>query len=347
VVSRYTAHSDGKMQLKELSFNYPEELLAKEPVRPSRVMWVQEEPEEISTAELIERIPIGDVLVINDTKVLKRRVFVKDLEILFIRSDDRQTWEVLFPASRYDIGDVLTLPEGIKLKILSKGRPQTVLSSEPLEERYFERIAELPLPPYIQKARKERHTKIQDNDWYQTAWAEKPGSLAAPTASLHFSQEDMAALQKRGVKVVNVTLHVSLGTFLPVMTENIDEHKMHAEYVSVPTETWATVLAAKKDGKKIWAMGTTAARALESVTAGKLIDFPGGFHGLTDLFIMPSFKWQVVDRLMTNFHQPESTLVALVAAFSDLEKVKSCYQWAIDRKFRLFSYGDLTVWLKT
>jgi S-adenosylmethionine:tRNA ribosyltransferase-isomerase len=338
------------LSIKDLHFEYPPELLAKEPVRPSRVMWVdlrgENQPEEINVSKLVERIPAGDVFVINDTKVLRRRVFIGDLEMLFIRTDDRITWDVLFPASRYKIGDEIELPFNVKVKILSKGRPQQVQASKPLEEKYFEQVAELPLPPYIQKARQERHTRVEDNIWYQTAWGDKPGSLAAPTASLHFLNHDIQKLKEKGVHVVTVTLHVSLGTFLPVLTENIEEHKMHSEYVEVPKETWEVIQKAKANGKKVWALGTTSARSLESVTEGKLIEYRDGFHGETDLFIMPGFEWKVVDRLMTNFHQPESTLVALVAAFASLPKVKACYQWAIDRKFRLFSYGDLTVWIK-
>lgn len=334
------------LRLKDLYYEYPEELLAKEPIRPSRVMWVQDQPEEITISELINRIPAGDVLVINDTKVIKRRVFVGDLEILFVRSEDRVVWDVLFPASKFKVGDVISMPFGVKVKVISKGRPQKLQSSEPLEESYFEKIAEVPLPPYIQKARDERHSRVQDSVWYQTAWADKPGSLAAPTASLHFFGDDIRALEKKGVHVVHVTLHVSLGTFLPVMTDNIEEHKMHTEYVDIPQASWNAILSAKKDNRKIWAMGTTAARAVESAANHKLIEYSGGLHGLTDLYIVPPYQWQIVDRLMTNFHQPESTLIALVAAFSNLEKVKACYQWAIDRKFRLFSYGDLSVWIK-
>jgi S-adenosylmethionine:tRNA ribosyltransferase-isomerase len=328
--------------LKDLDFFYSEELVAQAPSRPSRVMWVDENPSEISIEELIKRIPAGDVLVLNDTRVLKRRVFAGDLEILFLQSNDQQTWDVLFPASRFKIGDTIELPLGVQAKVLEKGRPQKLQTSQPLNETYFEQVAEIPLPPYIQKARNERHTRNEDSLWYQTAWAEKPGSLASPTASLHFSHQDIEQLKKNGVQVVTVTLHVGLGTFLPVTTEILEEHKMHSEYVEITSKTWQSILDAKSRGHHIWALGTTTARALESAALGRLQNQ----KGFTDLLIVPSHKWQIVDRLLTNFHQPQSTLLALVAAFSDLEKVKSCYQWAIERKFRLFSYGDLSVWIR-
>lgn len=332
------------IQLKDLDFIYPEELVAQIPARPSRVMWVDEKPCEISVEQLIERIPAGDILVVNDTRVLKRRVFCGDIEILFLQSQDQKNWDVLFPASKFSVGDLLELPLGLTAKVVAKGRPQKLETSEALKESYFEKVAEIPLPPYIQKARHERHTKKQDDQWYQTAWAEKPGSLAAPTASLHFSHEHIQALKNKGVTVVSLTLHVGLGTFLPVTSEKLEDHKMHSEYVEISSKTWQTVQESKKSGRRIWALGTTAARALESAALGKIEDCDGRFVGFTDLMIAPPFKWQVVDRLLTNFHQPQSTLLALVAAFSGLQKVKHSYNWAIENKFRLFSYGDLSVW---
>lgn len=330
------------MKLSDLSFSYPEELVATQPVKPSRVLWVQgSEMEEISLNQLLDKIPAGDVLIINDTKVLKRRIFVGDLEILFLNSENNQgqVWQVLFPAKKFSLGDVIELPQGVKMTLLKKGRPQRVQVEPALTEKYFEKVAELPLPPYIQKARGQRHTVNQDDSWYQTAWAKKVGSFAAPTASLHFSQIDIEKLRQRGVKVREVTLHVGLGTFLPVSAEDLDQHEMHEEFFEIAEETWQEIQDSKAKGKKIWALGTTAARTLESASNQKL-------KGSTRLLIQPGFQWQVVDCLMTNFHQPESTLLALVAGFSSLARVKAAYQFAMDRKFRLFSYGDLSVWIK-
>ncbi|MBV2168114.1 MAG: tRNA preQ1(34) S-adenosylmethionine ribosyltransferase-isomerase QueA, partial [Bdellovibrio sp.] len=326
----------------------PEELIATAPQRPSRVMWVpgHEEPQEISFQDLMARIPAGDVLVVNNTRVLKRRVFAGEVEILFLKQIDSCDWEVLFPSKKYKIGSVLELPLGVSMTLLEKGRPQKVRLSEAVGEEYFQRIAELPLPPYIQKAREQRHTVEADESWYQTAWAKAPGSFAAPTASLHFSKSDIEELKARGVKVAEVTLHVGLGTFLPVTAEDLNDHDMHEEYVEVSATTWALIQETQQKGHKVWALGTTTARSLESAGGGLL---PGsaqaGFQGFTKLLIQPGYQFKVVDRLLTNFHQPQSTLLALVAGFSSLERVKACYQWAIERKFRLFSYGDLTCWM--
>lgn len=336
------------MKTADLDFPFPDELIATEPRRPSRVMWVADAaPVELTPSQLLSRIPAGDLLVVNDTRVLRRRVFSGDLEILFLASPDGRAWQVLFPAKAYKVGARIELPLGRSMVLTRKGRPQEVETDQPLDEFYFQQAGELPLPPYIQKMRDSRHTVDRDERWYQTAWAEKPGSFAAPTASLHFTAEDTAALEARGVQIARVTLHVGLGTFLPVKAEDLDQHEMHSEWAEIPPATWARVRATREKGGKVWALGTTVTRTLESAAHGKLAaDGRGGWNGFTDLLIQPGFEWRVVDRLLTNFHQPKSTLLALVAAFAGLETVKACYQWAIERKFRLFSYGDLSAWIR-
>lgn len=335
------------MKLVDLQFDYPENLVATRPQHPSRVMWVEEAPGEISFAELLLKIPAGDVLVINNTKVLKRRVFAGDIEILFLKQLSPLEWEVLFPSRKYKINDQITLPEGVRMTLLEKGRPQRVRTDVELGEDYFQRVAELPLPPYIQKAREQRHTVLADESWYQTAWASQPGSFAAPTASLHFRPEDILTLQNRGVEICELTLHVGLGTFLPVTAEDLDQHDMHEEYSEIPGHSWKCIGKARARGANIWALGTTATRSVESAAAGLLReDGGGGYAGFTRLLIQPGYEFRVVDRLLTNFHQPESTLLALVGAFAGLDKVKACYRWAIERNFRLFSYGDLSCWIK-
>lgn len=343
------------MKLKELQYDFPEDLIATEPKRPSRVLLVETNSKiksdaefdanicEISMKELLAKIPAGDVLVVNNTKVLKRRVFANSLEILFLSSSDKKNWKVLFPSKKYKIEDEIQLPLGRKMKLLKKGRPQEVLTDLSLDEDYFAQVAELPLPPYIQKMRSDRHTMKADESWYQTAWAQQPGSFAAPTASLHFSLQDIDQLKSRGVIVVELTLHVGLGTFLPVTVEDLNDHEMHAEYVEIPIQTWNAVFDAKKNGNKIWAMGTTVTRALESKNLGF---YKENFCGFSNLLIQPGFKWTIVDRIITNFHQPESTLLALVAAFAGLKRVRQAYQIAIEKRFRLFSYGDLSVWIR-
>ena len=335
------------MKLSDLDFAFPEELIATAPQKPSRVMWVEAQlpPQEITLKELLEKFSPGDVLVLNNTQVLKRRVFAGDVEILFLKQINATDWEVLFPSKKYKVGAELSLPLGLTMTLIEKGRPQKVRLSHSVGEDYFQQVAELPLPPYIQKAREQRHTVDADESWYQTAWASTPGSFAAPTASLHFSKEDIHGLKARGVHVVEVTLHVGLGTFLPVTAEDLNDHDMHEEYVEISAASWSIVEQAKRAGKQVWALGTTTTRSLESAAQGLLVGTPEtGFRGFTKLLIQPGYTFKVVDRLLTNFHQPQSTLLALVAGFSSLERVKACYQWAIERKFRLFSYGDLTCW---
>lgn len=335
------------MKLTDLQFDYPEQLIAKFPEPQSRVMWVENKiPTEISLDQLVDRIPAGDILVLNDTKVLKRRVFAGDLEILFLTGLSDHRWEVLFPSKKYKVGDVFELPLGKKMKLLQKGRPQILQAEEALPESYFEKVGELPLPPYIQKARDQRHNSNEDESWYQTAWAQNPGSLASPTASLHFKSHHLESLKKKNVQILKTTLHVGLGTFLPVVVEDLNEHPMHAEKVEVTKSTWTQIQNAKSEGRKVWSLGTTTTRALESVACGLLDENEKSFFGETRLLIQPGYQFQVIDRLLTNFHQPESTLLALVSAFADLQTVKKCYEWAIEKRFRLFSYGDLSVWIQ-
>jgi S-adenosylmethionine:tRNA ribosyltransferase-isomerase len=337
------------MKLSDLDYSFPEELIAQKPERPSRVMIVENFPMEISLQDLLEKFDPKDVLVINETKVSKRRVFGKTsketFEILFIEKLAPKTWKVLFPASRLKKGDKVILPDGIEMDLIEQGLPQTVSLSKDIEESYFVKFGEIPLPPYIQKARYDRHQRVDDETWYQTAWANQVGSQAAPTASLHFSNEDLKTLESKGVLIEKILLHVGLGTFLPVKHEDLSKHEMHFEKVWVSQKTYQNILDRKKQGGKVWCLGTTVTRSLESCALGKVSkNSTGDFEGETDLFIKEDFNFQMTDVLLTNFHQPKTTLLALVASFAGLEKVKECYQWAIDKKFKLFSYGDLTVW---
>lgn len=335
------------MKRSELKYEFPEELIATIPSRPTRVMWVDQDqtPEEISLAGVIDRIPAGDVLVINNTKVLKRRVFAEgDVEVLFLDCVDEKAnsnvWKVLFPSKKLSVNATLRLPNGFEMKLIEKGRPQVVEVTPAISESDFDKIGELPLPPYIQKARAERHNVIDDAQWYQTAWATNPGSMAAPTASLHFTESDMTQLKTKGVEVIELTLHVGLGTFLPVGTDDLDQHQMHSEVYEITSPNWQKILDAKNKGHHIWSLGTTSTRVLEAVArSGKLA-------GSTDILLQVGSEFKIVDRLMTNFHQPESTLLALVAGFAGLNRVQESYRWAIASKMKLFSYGDFSIWLK-
>lgn len=337
------------MKIHELQFEYPEDLVATKPMRPSRILTVQKDRfKEVLWFDFLKQIPYGDLLIVNNTKVMKRRVFSGNLEILFLHpsKENPYEWQVLFPSKKFNVGDVIELPMGKRMVLKQKGRPQIVETDAILDDHFFEQTAEIPLPPYIQKARGERRNLAEDHTWYQTHWAKKPGSFAAPTASLHFSQRDFNELRERGVEIHELTLHVGLGTFLPVTTEDLNDHEMHEEYVEIPFATWQAIERAHFEGRKVWVLGTTCARALESMALNKLTETAEGYSGFTDILILPGHEWKVVDRLMTNFHLPESTLLALVAAFSNIDIVKKAYKFAIDQRFRLFSYGDLSVWYK-
>lgn len=340
------------MKLSDLDFLYPEELIAISPQRPSRMVWIEDgKPQEISKKELFQKMEPGDVFVVNETKVSKRRVFGRTLkeefEILFLERISNLEWKVLFPASRLKSLEKVSLPDNVILELQEQGLPQIVRISKKIDEDYFLKFGEVPLPPYIQKARGQRHQQKEDESWYQTSWAKEMGSQAAPTASLHFTQEDLMQLSQKGVFVEKITLHVGMGTFLPIKTEDLNQHEMHFEEVLVGHKVWNRILEQKKKGHKIWGLGTTVVRSLESCAYQKIgKNSEGDFVGKTDLFIREDFDFKIIDILLTNFHQPKTTLLALVASFAGLENVKRCYNWAIERKFRLFSYGDLTIWKK-
>jgi len=339
------------MQTSTFHYAYPGSLVATEPRADFRTLVCSKASashyQEITREDIFSLFQEGDVLAINDTRVLRRRVTAPNgFEILFLNSKNGEDWDVLCPARSVRDGEDIPLPNGVRAQIVERGLPQRLRVSEPLTEDYFARFAELALPPYIQKARLQRHNGPDEEKWYQTAWASQAGSYAAPTASLHFSWGDLSRWENIGVTIAPFTLHVGLGTFLPVKAKNLNDHVMHAEPVFIPQSSIQKIQKAKREGGKVWALGTTAVRALESWGAGRLHETPeGDYAGSTDLFIRPGFHFTVVDRLMTNFHQPESTLLALVAAFSGLENTLAAYEWAISRKFRLFSYGDLSIWI--
>ena len=337
------------MFTSDLDFTYPPELIALEPSRPSRIAFIAAgEHEELTMPDLLSRFAPGDLLVVNESKVIPARVFsLEEVEVLFLNSIDESHWQVLFPSRDLKIGDQLNMPDGLTLTLVTKGLPQVVEVSRPLNEGYLQNFGEVALPPYIQEARGERHNRPADRNWYQTAWARTSGSVAAPTASLHFRQTHLDLLRENGVGVQHVTLHVGAGTFLPVKTSELSQHTMHAELASVTQATLEAIDATKARGGRVWALGTTVARTLESQANGMLHQQDdGSFSGPTKLFIYPPYEFKVVDALLTNFHQPKSTLFGLVAAFATLEKTKNVYAWAIERRFQLFSYGDLSAWIK-
>lgn len=337
-----------ELSCASLFYDYPESLVATQPQEDFRTLLVEigRQPKEITKSQILDLFKAGDLLVLNDTKVEKRRVYTEcGLEILFVKAINENQWEVLFPVKKMK-GKVIDLPGGVSFELMEKGLPQKIKTSHTLTEAYFEKYGELALPPYIQKARNQRQNVEDDKSWYQTAWAAKAGSTAAPTASLHFNNNDLEILKEKSIQVEYLTLHVGLGTFLPIKTKTLSEHIMHSEHCEVPVHLKKLIENTKSRGNKVWALGTTVTRSLESLYTGHLTQIGDKYVGESDLFITPGFQFRAIDVLMTNFHQPGSTLLALVAAFSSLENVLAVYRWAIDKKFRLFSYGDLSIWIK-
>lgn len=303
---------------------------------------------ELENQQLMSKIRHGDVVVINNTKVVKKRIINEEgLEVLFLDPLPDNTWSVLMPSKKLKTGGVIALPGGVEATLLQKGLPQRLQVNQSLDFNYFESHGHMALPPYIQKSRGERGSRPEDARWYQTHWAKVEGSSAAPTASLHFNNSDWDALQQKGIKVCPLTLHVGLGTFLPVHSETLAEHTMHSEFVHIPAETLQAIEQTRFSGGRVWALGTTVTRALESLAGDWFVkQDDGSVCGETDIFIYPGFEFRFVDVLMTNFHQPKSTLLALVSAFAGRETTLHNYRWAIENRFRLFSYGDLSVWTR-
>ncbi len=339
------------MKITDLDFKFPLELVATEP-RPrgeSRIFFIPKKScqfVEKSWDDFFQLFNSGDLLVLNNTKVLKARLIMGNKEVFFLKTlSGPKHWQVLTKGLKGKTGKAITLPGDVQARILVPGKPAEIEILDDIDnEEYLSRYGHVPLPPYILALRENHEDNLEDITRYQTTWAEKLGSVAAPTASLHFEESHLLRLKKMGIQISFITLHVGGGTFFPIDTDNVRDYKIHSESVAITKETAEAIIKTKASGGKIWACGTTVARALES---------SGGeeFTGETDLFITPGFEFKVVDGLLTNFHQPASSLVLLAASFAGqglmedaaLAKIKTAYQAAIEKKFRLFSYGDLTV----
>ncbi len=334
------------MRTTEFDFYLPSELIAQFPTKErsaSRLLRLNGNNGLISNEQFIDIcqfIDAGDLIIFNNTKVIKARLTGQKqsggaIEALIERIIDEHHVLAHVRASRSPKpGSRLIFANAFEAEVEAREDDLFLLridSTKPILE-LLDECGTLPLPPYITHAADEF-----DDERYQTVFAKDPGAVAAPTAGLHFDDSVINKLKAKGVKIAYVTLHVGAGTFQPVRVDNINEHKMHSELYSVPTETLALIEATQCSGKKVTAIGTTALRALESAArSGKLL----AGNGETDIFITPGYKFKVVDRLLTNFHLPKSTLLMLVSAFAGLENIKKAYQHAIDQKYRFFSYGD-------
>ncbi len=335
-------------ELKTSDFYYdlPEERIAQTPAEPrdaSRLLVYHRDTKTVEHRifrEIAQYLKAGDVLVVNRTKVLPARLFAHTanggkVEVLLLKRLDLDDWEVLVrPGKKCRIGTRLTVNGELSLEvtgITESGERHVRFFYEGAFEDVLSRAGTMPLPPYI-------HEKLKDQSRYQTVYSKENGSAAAPTAGLHFTPELLDALRAKGVEIAEVLLHVGLGTFRPVKEENILDHKMHSEYYEVSEAAAETVNRAKREGRRVIAVGTTSVRTLETVAdeAGRL----RACSGNTEIFIYPPYRFKCVDALITNFHLPESTLLMLVSALCSREEILRVYETAVKEKYRFFSFGD-------
>jgi S-adenosylmethionine:tRNA ribosyltransferase-isomerase len=337
------------MKLSLFDYDLPEELIAQYPLpkrEESRLMVLDRKSRSITHSQfrfIGEFLSPNDLLVLNDTKVIPARLVGKKcgtgakIELFLVAEKERDIWEALIkPGKRVKNGTVIEFGDGIlKAQVLAKLETGIYIVRLKYQGRLFEilsQVGQTPLPPYI-KRQPEPIDKIR----YQNVYAAKDGAVAAPTAGLHFTQELLDFLQQKGIGVTKLTLHVGLGTFQPVKAEEVETHKMHAEYFEISEEAAEKVNLCKQKGGRIVAVGTTSVRTLETVADnGKVVSQ----IGFTDLFIYPGYQFKIVDALITNFHLPKSTLLMLVSTFTSREFVLEAYQEAIKQKYRFYSYGD-------
>lgn len=348
------------MKISEFTFDLPQELIAQTPAQrrgDDRLLVIDRktgEYQDMQMSDFPSLIEPGSVIVVNDTKVRKARVFgISEtggkVEFLFTGALGPDRWQAMVskskkqrPGKGYDFldkdgnlyckavieTDVQDSDSGSSLKVVKFDRP--------VDEDFFQKCGHVPLPPYIK-----REDDFNDENRYQTIFANECGSMASPTAGLHFTPELVSQLEKKGVEVLHITLHVGMGTFLPVRTENLEDHVMHTESYQVSEEVADKINRAKAEGRKIVAIGTTSVRTLESAVdreSGLLI----AKSSSTNLFIKPGFEFRMVDMMLTNFHTPESTLLVLVSAFAGKDHILAAYRHAVEKRYHFFSYGDAT-----
>lgn len=335
------------MKTKDFYFDLPEQLIAQYPAdrRGTSRLLVLDRKSRSCTHSEIDHIrsfmPEDVMIVVNNSKVRKARVYAQTeyagtVEFLFLEQTGPVLWKIISTKSkRQKVGRTYTLPNGAHAEILEDhGSTKILKTSQILDESFFDEHGHMPLPPYIK-----REDEFADGDRYQTVYAHEVGSVAAPTAGLHFTESIMDDLRAHDVKIVPVTLHVGLGTFLPIRSEDITEHTMHTEEYEISEEAAAEINRHREQGKPILAVGTTSVRTLESAYDKDLDAVVPGRRS-TDIYITPGYRFNVVDALLTNFHTPESTLLILVSAFADRELIFSAYEQAIEKEYRFFSYGD-------
>ncbi len=339
------------MKTSDFSYDLPEELIAQTPAEPrdsSRLLVYHRKTKQIehrTFRDITEYLKAGDVLVVNRTKVLPARLFAHTqnggaVEVLLLKRLRLDEWEVLVrPGRKCRAGTKLTVNEELSLEVLSvteTGERIVKFAYVGAFEDVLSRAGTMPLPPYI-------HEKLADPDRYQTVYCKENGSAAAPTAGLHFTPQLLQKLRGMGVEIVEVLLHVGLGTFRPVKVEDVEKHVMHSEYYEVSEEAAEKINRAKREGRRIVAVGTTSVRTLETVARSDGTVEAGS--GETQIFLYPPYQMRCVDALITNFHLPESTLLMLVSCLCSREEVLHIYEVAVKERYRFFSFGDACLFL--
>ena len=336
------------MNIEDFNYELPEELIAQTPLEKrdeSKLLILDKNTGNIIHSKfhnIIDYLIPGDVLVLNNTKVIPARLIGEKeetravIELLLLKDLGNDTWECLSrPAKRLKEGTIISFGEGLlKAQVIEKqdeGLVHVKLIYKGILMELLDKLGTMPLPPYI-------HEKLKDQTRYNTVYAKEEGSAAAPTAGLHFTKELLKEIEDKGIIITYVTLHVGLGTFRPVEVDNILDHKMHSEYYVMPEETANILNKAKEEGRRIIAVGTTSTRTLETIAHNNDKFIPTS--GNTSIFIYPGYEFKAIDCLITNFHLPKSTLVMLVSALAGKENILNAYQEAIGNKYRFFSFGD-------
>ena len=340
------------MKLEEFDFYLPEELIAQTPLLKrdtSKLLTINRKEntyEHKVFSDIVDYFNPGDTLVLNDTRVMPARLYgqKKDtgaaIEVLLLKNKEHNMWECLVkPAKRIKVGSIVSFGDGIMeaecVKVLDDGFRYFEFKYEGIFQERLDELGTMPLPPYIKE-------RLTDKERYQTVYSKEVGSSAAPTAGLHFTNELLDKIKQKGVNIVYLTLHVGLGTFRPVSVENIEDHDMHSEYYTLDEETANVINETKKNGGRVFSVGTTSTRTLETIARdndGEIVPA----SGWTNIFIYPGFEFKCVDGLITNFHLPKSSLIMLVSAFYNREKVLELYKIAVENKYRFFSFGDAMI----
>ena len=336
------------MEVKEFDYVLPQELIAQTPLEKrdeSRLMVLNRDLQTIEHTKfknILEYLKPGDVLVRNNTKVIPARIYGKketgaNIEFLLLNNIEGDIWETIVrPGNKLHIGTKVIFGNGILeatiLDVMPGGTRKVEFKYEGIFNEILDQIGLMPLPPYI-------HEELKDNDRYQTVYAKYEGSATAPTAGLHFTEDLLDKLTKKGIEIANVTLHVGIGTFRPVKEEKVEAHEMHSEHFYIKQEDCDKINKAKKDGRRVISVGTTSCRVLETI-ADEKTGMVKPIEGDTKIFIYPGYKFKCIDGLITNFHLPQSTLLMLVSALAGKEYILKAYKEAVNQKYRFFSFGD-------